>query len=294
MISARKKREWFDRGAASFAIIRPGQFDEPTYPCPLCLTPFTINSLADGGLSAEHVPPKSFGGHELLLTCTRCNNTSGTKLDADAKKKEDVALAMAGRADRPHRIKVMIGDLQVNGQLHAANGTYSLQIPKKLNKPGTSERLQQLGQVGTKLTVEHERFAELGAKISWLRSGYLALVAVAGYQLVLDPAMEIVRRQILENDGRLMVTFTFEVNRDIPFSERRILQALAPEWDRGWAVQFGRYLVRFPSLGDMEFYNRLAANVSTSIARESSFQSFEWPREPTFGLPDAKPIRGYD
>ena len=55
------------------------------------------------------------------------------------------------------------------------------------------------------------RHADLGAKISWLRSGYLALFAVAVYKLSLDPAIQIVRRQILECDERTMVTFTSEL-----------------------------------------------------------------------------------
>ena len=108
-------------------------------------------------------------GHELLLTCKECNNTAGTKLDADAKTKEDVRLAMTGRPTRPHRIKATIGGITVNGQLHAKDGSYSLTIPKHLNRPGTSEELQRLGRAGTSLTVEHERYSELGARISWLR-----------------------------------------------------------------------------------------------------------------------------
>jgi hypothetical protein len=68
------------------------------------------------------------------------------------------------------------------------------------------------------LTVEYRRFSELGAKISWFRSGYLALFAVAGYELALDPAMEIVRRQILECDERHMVTFTSEAPRLMPMA----------------------------------------------------------------------------
>jgi hypothetical protein len=86
----------------------------------------------------------------------------------------------------------------VNGQLHAKDGSYSLTIPKHLNRPGTSEELQRLGRAGTSLTVEHERYSELGARISWLRAGYLALVAMEGYKIVLDPAMDIVRTQIRE------------------------------------------------------------------------------------------------
>ena len=41
--------------------------------------------------------------------------------------------------------------------------------------------------------------------LAGLRAGYLALVAAFGYEVAgLDPAMEIVRRQILEYDDRRM------------------------------------------------------------------------------------------
>jgi hypothetical protein len=285
MATDRKKREWFDLGATAFARECPGMFDQPTYPCPICLTPFTVEALADNRLSAEHVPPKSVGGHELVLTCTVCNNSAGTKLDAHAKIKEDVRIAMAGGIGRPHRVKAAFGDLRVNGELHTSGGTYSLRIPPKINKPGTNEALRNVARAGTQLTVQHEPFAELGAKISWLRSGYLALFAVYGYKIALDPAMEIVRKQILECDERRMVTFTAEAQQDIPLTERRILRVLAPQWQLGWVVQFGRYFVQFPSLGDMTFYERIAAYGLEPAVQHATYENMGWPTKPTFGLP---------
>jgi hypothetical protein len=215
MASERKKREWFDRGALSFARLRPGAFSEPTCPCPICLRPFTVEALLSKRLSVEHVPPKSVGGRELLLTCALCNNSSGAKLDADAKTKEDVRLAMEGWSDRPHRIKAIIGGLQINGELNTSQGAYALKIPRKINKPGTHESLEKVGKVGAQLMLQYESFSELGAKISWLRSGYLALFAMAGYEVAFDPAMQIVRQQILEWDQRRMITFTSEALQDI-------------------------------------------------------------------------------
>ena len=159
-------------------------------------TAYTVDAGTDRRLSAEHVPPKAVGGRELLLTCRVCNNSAGTQLDADAKTKEDVRIAMRGRSPRPHRIQAMIGELRLNGELHTSEED-CLQIPSKLNKPGTNEALRSAAQVGARLTVRHEPFSELGAKIQWLRSGYLALFAVAGYQLALDPAMQIVREDTL-------------------------------------------------------------------------------------------------
>jgi hypothetical protein len=283
MASEQKKREWFDLGAASFARVRPGMYDQPTYPCPICLVPFTIEALADKQLSIEHVPPECLGGRELLLTCTECNNSAGTKLDAHAKIKEDVRLAMRGRLARPHRIKTNIAGLHINGELHTSEGLYSLQIPRKINKPGTGEALHDVAQIGARLTVEHERFADLGAKISWFRSGYLALFAVGGYELSLDPAMKIVRKQVLECDERQMLCFTSEVPQDIPLSVCRIMRVLGPPWHRGWAVEFGPYFVHFPSAGDMSFYDRLAAHVLEPVT-QYTYQYVGWPAEPTFNL----------
>lgn len=178
MASDQKKRHWFELGAMAFARERPGMFDQPTYACPICLTHFTIDALTDKRLSVEHVPPESVGGRELLLTCTGCNNSAGAKQDSHAKRKEDVLLAMAGKEERPHRVKASIGRLRVNGELRASGGEYSLQMSPKLNKPGTTEAILKAAQAGTNLTVEHGRFSELSARISWLRSGYLALFAM--------------------------------------------------------------------------------------------------------------------
>jgi HNH endonuclease len=276
-----KKREWFDLGAESFARVRPGLYDHPTYPCPICLTAFTIEALAQKQLSAEHVPPESLGGRELLLTCRSCNNSSGTKLDSHARIKENVHLALAGTLEHPHRVRAMFGDLVVNAELHTSGGKHSLQVPAKINKPGTSDRLQNVARTGAQMTVEPERYADLGAKISWFRSGYLALFAVTGYELALNPAFEIVRKQIVECDERKIITFTSEVPGDIPLTVKRILRVLAPEWHCGWAVEFGRHFVHFPALGDTSFYDRMAAHASDTIIY--TYRHMGWPSEPTFG-----------
>jgi len=241
-----KKREWFDLGARAYDQVRPGTYAVPTYVCPICVAPFAVEALDNGQLSVEHVPPQSVGGRGLLLTCTACNNIAGTKLDAAAKTKEEVLLAMAGKAPRPHRVKMHIGGMKVNGQLHTVDGSYRLTIPKELNKPGTSDALRPLTRAGASLTVEHERYSELGARISWLRAGYLALVAMQGYQFVVDPALDIVRFQIMECDERRMVTFVADIPEDIPLTIQRVLRVVAPAWHLGWTVQFGPYLVNLP------------------------------------------------
>ena len=282
-MSVQKKLVWFHRGAASFARVRAGTVAEPVYPCPICLDAFPVTAVADGQLTSEHVPPKSLGGRELLLTCRRCNNTSGTKLDADAKTKERVRVALDGRLDRAERVKARIGDLVVNAELVSANGQYSLRVPAQVNSPAAKRTLVKLGKVGASLTVQSVPYADLGAKISWLRSGYLALVAMYGYELALDPAMEIVRRQIIECDERKMVSFTSELPQEYPFKRRTIVKVLEPESHGGWAVLFGRYLLHYPGAGDTTFYERMAERADGSV-NMTTCRVEGWPSKPTFGL----------
>jgi hypothetical protein len=85
MSAQAKKRDWFDLGAMAYRQACPGIYAAATYVCPICRKPFTVEALDDGRLSKEHGPPQSVGGCELLLTCTECNNTAGTKLDAAVK-----------------------------------------------------------------------------------------------------------------------------------------------------------------------------------------------------------------
>jgi HNH endonuclease len=282
-ISQRRKRTWFDHGACSYASVCTKPPEEPIYPCPICLKPLTVAALAEGQLSSEHVPPECVGGRDLVLTCRRCNNQAGTKLDADAAIKESVRSAMTGAREHRERVKARIENLRVNAEVQFSDGKYSLVVPPQINKPGTADSLREVVRPGSSMRVEYRRFSELGAKISWFRAGYLALFAVAGYALAMDPAMEIVRRQILECDERRIVTFTSEVPQDIPLSVRRILRVLKPDWHQGWAVEFGRYFLHFPSARDMTFYDRMASCGSSVTPYTTTYQYIGWPAEPTFG-----------
>lgn len=48
-------------------------------------------------------------------------------------------------------------------------------------------RMGQLGSNFAKFADRCDWYPELGARISWLRAGYLALVAMEGYRIVLWP-----------------------------------------------------------------------------------------------------------
>ena len=48
-----KKRDWFDLGAKAYSQACPGIYAVPTYVCPICRKPFTVEALDDGRLSKD-------------------------------------------------------------------------------------------------------------------------------------------------------------------------------------------------------------------------------------------------
>jgi hypothetical protein len=297
MVAQVTKLKWFDAGVEAFSrqsakapqSLLDAIGGRSMYVCPLCLQPFPREAVADGELTAEHVPPDCFGGRELILTCKKCNNTAGSKLDAHAERKEGVEDVLEGRGERVQDVRLFVGDVRLNAELTAKGTQYSVRIPEGINPPGAEEKFQSVLPNGAEITVEFsgDKFADLGAKISWLRSGYLLLFAVFGYSPVFDSALDVVRCQILEPDLALMRTFTIELPERLPWADRKIVKVDEPAERRCWAVQFGRYLVVFPLAGDKSFYERLGRDMAGKPGKIRG-DTYEWPERPLFGL--GKPV----
>lgn len=49
--------------------------------CPICLCLYNKDSLEEKTLTLEDVPPYALGGKKIILTCKKCNNSSGSVLD---------------------------------------------------------------------------------------------------------------------------------------------------------------------------------------------------------------------
>lgn len=121
-VSTETKLRWFDQGAAAFARTFPDRAAHlpdgaPYYVCPLCIRLdvregtskaflFSRAAVSRGILTAEHVPPESFGGKELILTCAPCNHTAGAHLDSHARKRENPVDAFQGRFDEPVAVRL--------------------------------------------------------------------------------------------------------------------------------------------------------------------------------------------
>jgi hypothetical protein len=122
-------------------------------------------------LTAEHVPPQSFGGRELLLTCKKCNNEAGTLLDAHARHKEDLAEVMIRPPSKPLKVRVEHRGRKLNARLVASETGWELKVVQRANDPKAVTAFQASGppKAGEPMNVDFvgNRFAELGAKMSW-------------------------------------------------------------------------------------------------------------------------------
>jgi hypothetical protein len=262
----------------------------PAYVCPICDTAFAEAAVAAGVLTAEHVPPQSFGGRELLLTCKKCNNDAGTLLDAHARHKDDLAEVMSRPPSRPIKVKVEHRGRKLNARLVASETGWELKVVQRANDPKAVTAFQTDGppKAGEPINVEFigNRFAELGAKISWFRSGFLALFAAFGYRFSFDPALVIVKRQLLSPESRLIYSFTIDIPQSLAWSDWRILEIPEP---RCTGVVFGRHVMVYPHRGDVTFYERLATHIRAQTQRTPSVVTAQ-----SFELADREPLFGYD
>jgi len=295
-VSLETKLRWFDRGAAAFEKSFPGVIEKaapgvgPMYVCPVCDRAFPREAVEARVLTAEHVPPESFGGRARLLTCRRCNNEAGAKLDSHARRKENVLDVMERGVSSARRVKVNYGGIALNAELMSSgpNAPFNLHVVERVNSPAALSAFQSANPFGTggSINVEFvgDRFADLSAKISWLRSAFLAYFSLAGYHFAWDPSVAIVKRQLRAPEVSLIHCFTVNLTKTFEWHQWKILKVPDPACV---GVLFGSYLILLPRRGDVRFYERLEKHVRSLQGKplaKATADSYEPSgTEPTFG-----------
>jgi hypothetical protein len=197
---------------------------------------------------------------------------------------------MTGTRGKGMKVRVGHRGQELNARLVASSTGWDLRIVERANDPAAVAAFQSVGPpaAGSEVNVEFvgERFAELGAKISWLRSGFLALFAALGYRFSFDPALRIVKKQVRSPASRRIYSFTIEIPARTPWSNWRMLAIPDPQCT---GVMFGRYVIVFPNRGDLTFYERLAMHIRSSEGKKPVVATAQ-----SFALTDREPLFGYD
>lgn len=317
---AKRRRVWFEAGVRDLGLTfgqlttATGDPIPPAYACPLCAVTeadgrarmklFTAAMLGTL-LTIEDVPPKHSDGRPLVLTCKACNSTAGYGIDA-----------MADRVERS--IRALAGQQPVHGRLHVGDH----ELPAKFEMSAAGEnRVTMLGGAPATLSRVAEYFDSVTrapalaapfrlsfqltdpndrrAKVSWLKSAYLAVFALLGYRYAMHPFLGPVRRQIQEPTHEWIDAFSFRLPMPLPFSERRVFRISRPELPVCWGVQMGPILVFLPIRDSCELYGRLAELKAERASFEFWAGGSVWPLAPIFAMaekayprPDGQAIWG--
>lgn len=183
------------------------------YICPLCLKSYNLEESLDV-LTMEDVPPKSLGGKPILITCKKCNNTCGHKLDVflfnEFKYFEDIkSLGENGKSAR-----LSINGIEVNARIkEKEDKTLYCDIGNN-NNPATLrmflENIEMAGnnwKIDAKIKLSNLKRNENAAKLAVLKSAYLLAFYKLGYRYILNSNLSIVRDMLINPEQMVEKSF---------------------------------------------------------------------------------------
>lgn len=300
-----RRRAWFEAGvrdlAATFGTLTgaDGGPLPPAYACPLCAVTepdgrvrmrlFPVNMLGTL-LTLEDVPPKHVGGRPLVLTCRNCNNTAGHGIDAWAHRVESSIRALSGL--EAARGWLRVGEDRVPAEIDSSQpGVNQIRVlggaKTTLTRIGAYFTAQTAAPTGEMFGLSVTLADPNGrlAKVSWLKSAYLAVFAMFGYRYALHSFLAPVRRQIQHPQEEHLTAFAFRLLKPVPFSQCRVFRVARPELPACWGVLMGPVLVFLPDGEPDRLYQRLA-ELKAAGAEFDDFTAEQclWPLEPRFAL----------
>jgi hypothetical protein len=235
------------------------------------------------------VPPESVGGRPLLLTCKRCNSSSGHGLDWHWANFWAVEGFAVGDLPEPVTVNFVYEDLKTVAELSTEDGTFVLKLVKKASNPELlreTERLfgEAVAKAGQpepmKVNFHKSQFDQRLLRLSVLRAGYLVGIAVGGYHWIhsWDP----IRLQILAPETRdSSLSGLVRYEREHPRTRRTLAIIEEPREMRCFYVGFGRWTVFLPWERTSVLY-RPHALADQRIAFRGT--AYKWPTAPTFGI----------
>lgn len=275
----RRSDRWFTSGAN--ALQRVVRFDDAphsrnVYACPECFSLHTRQSLSNGALTMEHVPPRKVDGRHMALTCASCNHGAGTSIDMHAAKQlrtKDILNLRRGqtRVELDSAVNALLrvpepGSLEIilerrhNAPLTMA--AFGAELERRLAAPADSA---DNGSPFMTLRLTEPLADAWKANLSYLRAAYLTVFARHGYRLILGRSYRPVRRQLRDIDSpaaaKFLVGDTFaDTITDSYVGEGRIEGVGA-----AIVVCFGnRWIGLPPNPEDEEWWDRVAATESGS------------------------------
>jgi hypothetical protein len=244
---------------------------------------YTEASLAPAAkdkLTAEDVPPRSMGGHPLVLTCERCNTKAGCTIDVAAVEVERSLSFHAGTGVLDGFIR--LGPNTTPATIALQQGTAVVTLKRRSPEAVAIMRELEAGPVEPiYLTGSLRAPDDPLALICYLKSAYLAAFALFGYNYAFSVGLELVRRQIQEPRVKHIPLFCARLpdhHRDLSPRLCALPASGAIPWC--WGVIISPYLVFLPVQSAEVLYAKIAEAKGTSFM--FSIRNAVWPDEPRF------------
>ncbi|MEQ8677136.1 MAG: HNH endonuclease [Aggregatilineales bacterium] len=252
---------------------------DDVFACPLCLRVFSREEARMRQVSVEHVPPKKLGGIPKTLTCKKCNNMAGTHLESKLRKNENFRNVLDLQVGAEHEIEYSLNDestpwlpatfkitetgMQIIGDPNRTN-------PKDLEKLRDSIKTEGVNDFTARFATPVDSITN----ISKLRIAYLLAFSVFGYGFLINPNLEIIRKQILDPKTELLPSFGIITQNLTDFSlgfnvirEPKIYKSSLVVFDLIVDTQKRRYgvILPGPDVDDMNIYNLFMNNGTKSF-----------------------------
>ena len=213
--------------------------------CPICLAPFAERDVAQGkAVTLEHVPPTSFkaGGIAMCLTSTLCNNSANRveQSAVEARREPKARIDMPGLPTQTGYVSV-----DVSGR-----------IDVRMSKPRVAtDAVSDVLRSRQPFTMTFTEPTAHYASIPWLKAAYLSvfsLLGVYGYRYAQGPAVERVRRQIMNPEDEIIRHFAVKAPAAWQEGDGIVMSRRQTPC---WAVKMRECIVLLPRNWDMSFYD---------------------------------------
>jgi hypothetical protein len=215
MSKSEKRKYLFNKFSQQLKdIVQLGLYDielpyDKTFICPICLKLFSENDLdieLANHLTLEDAPPYSLGGKANTLTCKKCNNEAGSKIDAHLFELLNEQEIKSFSPNTSAYVTVEHQGQKVQGFLEIDNdGKITVTHLKKNNHPEKLEKYVEITGKGAKpnLFFNVSKVEIKKVEVALLKTAYILAFEHYGYPLILSKAFEPVRQQILKPDEEI-------------------------------------------------------------------------------------------
>lgn len=296
---AHRRQRLFQEYSRSLAMVRAdlkGKFQ-----CPICLEIFSERDLREGKLSLAHIFPASVGGRYVTLTCSDCNSLCGRHQEAHfhrLDKQEDFWFAKRGqRRESIKEITIAGKKLKVRMVLNPPGHTVEFHLLEDVTSPKDMQDLLghlrrcRPGWVDIFIPTAPE-YNEWLAKVSLLTSAYLTVFSYFGYLYTQSPALDKVRKQILNPSQKLLEdTFALRGNVQMSNNEPQLLLVVTPVEYQSFLVTYRDFFTLLPKTSDinLEIYSRMA-DLKNRLKNEEA-RRFRPPFDECIVLPYDKELK---